>query len=299
MFAAAALFDLVTASAGTMMQPPPGLEFDFSRPRGEPALVPAGSVSWRVFKNPVSLFVGGVAAVILELAEPSVRSGVWDHSSFRKDAVMRLRRTGAAAMMTVYGPRSAAENMIQRVVRLHDRVSGVTPDGTPYHANDDARLLDWVQATACYGFIEAYSRCVTPLSEAERSQAFAESAISAQLYGALGAPKSLKEWRALLARTGPQLERSEIIFEFLSIMRSAPILPRPLRPLQRLLIRAAVDLVPAALRDRLGLDHLRLSIPQRATVVMLAGIADRVPLRTAPPSQACVRMGLTPGFLYR
>jgi hypothetical protein len=57
--------------------------------------------------------------------------------------------------------------------------------------------------------------------------------------------------------------------------------------------------VPAALRDQLGLDHLRLSIPQRATVVMLAGIADRVPLRTAPPSQACVRMGLTPGFLYR
>jgi uncharacterized protein (DUF2236 family) len=88
------------------------LEFDFSRPRGGPALVPAGSVSWRVFKNPVSLFIGGVAAVILELAEPSVRSGVWDHSSFRKDAVMRLRRTGAAAMMTVYGPRSAAENMI-------------------------------------------------------------------------------------------------------------------------------------------------------------------------------------------
>jgi uncharacterized protein (DUF2236 family) len=211
---------------------------------------------------------------------------------------MRLRRTGAAAMMTVYGPRSAAENMIQRVVRLHDRVSGVTPDGTPYHAND-VRLLDWVQATACYGFIEAYSRYVTPLSEAERSQAFAESWVSAQLYGALGAPKSLKEWRALLARTRPQLERSEIIFEFLAIMRSAPIFPRPLRPLQRLLIRAAIDLLPADLRDQLGLDHLRLSIPQRATVVMLAGIADRVPLRTAPPSQACVRMGLTPGFLYR
>ena len=295
---AARLFDLVTASAGTMMQPPSGFEFDFSRPRGEPALVRADSVSWRVFKNPVSLFVGGVAAVILELAEPSVRSGVWDHSSFREDAVLRLRRTGAAAMMTVYGPRSAAENMIQRVVRLHDRVRGVTPDGTPYHAND-ARLLDWVQATACYGFIEAYSRYVTPLSEAERSQAFAESWVSAQLYGALGAPKSLKEWRALLARTGPQLERSEIIFEFLSIMRSVPILPRPLRPLQRLLIRAAIDLLPADLRDQLGLDHLRLSLPQRAAVVMLAGIADKVPLRTAPPSQACVRMGLTPGFLYR
>ncbi|WP_410000982.1 hypothetical protein [Rhizobium leguminosarum] len=40
---------------------------------------------------------------------------MWDHSSFRKDAVMR--RTGAAAMMTVYGPRSEAERTIARVGR--------------------------------------------------------------------------------------------------------------------------------------------------------------------------------------
>ena len=43
---------------------------DFSPPVGEAALVPADSVSWRVFKNPLSLFIGGVAAVIMELAEP-------------------------------------------------------------------------------------------------------------------------------------------------------------------------------------------------------------------------------------
>jgi uncharacterized protein (DUF2236 family) len=52
-------------------------------PAGEPALAAPDSVSWRVFKNPVSLFVGGVTAVILELAEPRVRTGVWEHSSFR------------------------------------------------------------------------------------------------------------------------------------------------------------------------------------------------------------------------
>nr|WP_211887672.1 oxygenase MpaB family protein [Plastoroseomonas hellenica] len=130
-----------------MMRPPPGMEVDFRRPAGAPALAPAGGVSWRVFSNPVSLFVGGVAAVLLELAEPSVRSGVWDHSSFRRDPALRLRRTGFAAMVTVYGPRAAAEAMIAHVVRLHDRISGTTPDGTPYRANDP-RLLDWVQATA-------------------------------------------------------------------------------------------------------------------------------------------------------
>ncbi len=96
-----AYFERGMDAMAAMMQPPPGMEFDFSEPRGEPALVGPDSVSWRIFKNPVTLFIGGVAAVILELAEPSVRSGVWDHSSFRRNAVMRLRRTGAAAMMTV------------------------------------------------------------------------------------------------------------------------------------------------------------------------------------------------------
>jgi hypothetical protein len=42
---------------------------DFLRPAGEAALVSPDSVSWRVFKNPLSLFIGGVAAVIMELAE--------------------------------------------------------------------------------------------------------------------------------------------------------------------------------------------------------------------------------------
>jgi uncharacterized protein (DUF2236 family) len=54
---------------------------DFSQPAGEAALVSPNSVSWRVFKNPLSLFIGGVTAVIMELAEPRVRTGVWEHTS--------------------------------------------------------------------------------------------------------------------------------------------------------------------------------------------------------------------------
>ena len=77
-------------------------DIDFRAPRGEAALAAADSVSWRVFKNPVALFVGGIAAVLLELAEPRVRTGVWEHSSFRGDPVRRMKRTGLAAMVTVW-----------------------------------------------------------------------------------------------------------------------------------------------------------------------------------------------------
>src|SRR5215218_121440 len=63
------------AAARALLQPSDRSHIDFSRPTGEPALVSPDSVSWRVFKNPLSLFIGGVAAVIMELAEPRVRVG--------------------------------------------------------------------------------------------------------------------------------------------------------------------------------------------------------------------------------
>ena len=113
---------------------------DFLRPAGEAALVSPDSVSWRVFKNPLSPFIGGVAAVILELAEPRVRTGVWEHTTFRTDPIRRLRRTGLAAIVTIYGARGKAEAMIARIRRMHDRIAGLTPAGEIYRANDPAVL---------------------------------------------------------------------------------------------------------------------------------------------------------------
>src|SRR6266852_5171383 len=109
------------AATGAALMAHKGQEIDFACPRGEPALLAPNSVSWRVFKNPVALFVGGITAVILELADPAVRSGVWNHSTFRTDPMGRLRRTGLAAMVTIYGARSVAEPMIAAVVRMHAR----------------------------------------------------------------------------------------------------------------------------------------------------------------------------------
>lgn len=63
--------------AEALLRPAGAPEIDFALPRGEPALTAPDSISWRIFKNPVALFIGGVAAVILELAEPAVRTGVW------------------------------------------------------------------------------------------------------------------------------------------------------------------------------------------------------------------------------
>lgn len=272
---------------------------DFASPAGEPALLRPDSVSWRVFRNPVSLFVGGISAVVLELAEPRVRSGVWEQGNFPQEPVRRLKRTGLAAMVTVYGPHSQAEAMIAGIRRVHERVRGKTSSGQVYRASEP-ELLDWVQATASFGFLEAYHRYVRPLTTAERDRVFAEGAVAAHLYGATGAPRSEAELKALFARMAGSLERSAIVFEFLDIVARAPVLPRGLRPLQPLLVRAAVDLVPAPMRNILELGPRRGLRPgQRLLVRGAARLADRLLLRSHPAVQACRRLGLPDDYLLR
>ncbi|MES2097135.1 MAG: oxygenase MpaB family protein [Pseudomonadota bacterium] len=288
----------IDRASGKLMAAGSGPHWDFLHPAGEAALVPADSVSWRVFKNPVGLFIGGVGAVILELAEPSVRDGVWQHSSFRTDALTRLQRTGLAAMMTVYGPRSRAEAMIAHVVRAHGHVTGDTSEGVAYYANDPV-LLDWVQATATFGFMEAYHRYVHALTPGERDALLAEAAPGARLYGAVGAPRSQRELAALFVRMDDRLVPSPIIAEFLDIMARVPALPRLLHPVQRLLVGAAVDMLPPALIERLGLTDRKLNRGERLLVRTAARAADRIVLKNAPPAQACVRMGLPVDALYR
>jgi uncharacterized protein (DUF2236 family) len=250
-----------------------------------------------VFKNPLSLFVGGVSAVILQLAEPRVRTGVWEHTSFRVNPVVRMRRTGLAAMVTVYGARSTAEPMIARVRRMHDRIAGTTPSGEVYHANDP-HLLNWVQGTAAYGFLQAYHTYARPLSLEERNRYYTEGALAARLYGATGAPASEVELETLFRAIRDRLERSNIVFEFLAIIRHAPVLPLLLRPVQHLLVRAAVDLTPHWARTILGLSGHHLRAWEAEAVRQVGAHADRLVLLSSPAVQACQRMHLPADYLY-
>jgi uncharacterized protein (DUF2236 family) len=286
------------SAADALLQPQSGRAVDFGRPVGETALLAPDSVSWRIFKNPIALVVGGIAAVILELAEPAVRTGVWEHSTFVKDPMGRLRRTGMAAMVTVYGPRSLAVPMIQGVVRMHSRVTGTTAAGEPFFANDE-RLLRWVHATASYGFGEAYSRYVAPLAEHDFDALYRDGAPAAQLYGACDAPQSRLAVQALFDSMRGRLEPSAVVLEFLRIMSVTSAFPAALRWLQPLTVRAAVDLLPGWVRQRLGLAASSGLRPAERWVVECAGaVSERIPLLGSPPLQSCLRLGLPQDYLY-
>jgi len=276
-----------------------GWKIDFANPPGEPALVAPDSVQWRVFKNPVALGVGGVAAVLMEFADARIRSGVWDHSTYKHDPLGRSQRTGVAAMVGVYGPQSAARRVIQGVNNMHRRVAGQTPDGESYQALD-TELLDWVSATAGYGFLKAYDRFVARLSPEDKRRYFTEGAPIARLYGVTATLRSEADFLAMMQKLSHRFEPHPIVREFLGIIESGRAAPGVPRFLHRALARAAVSILPPPAREKLELGaEYDLSPLEAMMVRAMAVLAERIPVKGSPPTEAAMRLGLPWDFLYR
>ena len=275
-----------------------GTIIDFASPAGEPALLAPDSVQWRVYKNTIALGVGGIAAVLLEFAEPRIRTGVWDHSTYKVDPIGRSRRTGTIAMLACYGPASVAKEVIGKVNRLHGSVKGETPAGETYRALDPV-LLDWVSATASYGFLTAYDRFVRPVSDADKDRFLRDAALIGREFGPRHTPATVGEFMEMMAGLEPRFEPHPIIFEFLDIIQSGRAAPSVPRFLHRAIARAAVSLLPDHIRRRLelGRDYDLTRIDQAA--LRLAGrLADKRVDRNAAPAQASLRLGLPYDFAY-
>ncbi len=73
-------------------------------------------------------------------------------------------------------------------------------------------------------------------------------------------------------------------------MNEATILPAPLRPLQRLLVRAAVQIAPEPVRSLPQLRGRGLRAGEAALVRALGRAAGMLPLGDTPPAQAARRL---------
>lgn len=276
-----------------------GTAIDFAAPVGEPALLAPDSVQWRIYKNPIALGIGGIAAVLLEFAEPRIRSGVWDHSTYKADPVARSRRTGLVAMLACYGPASTAKRVIGQVNRMHGKVKGETPAGDKYRALDPV-LLDWVAATASYGFLTAYDRFVRPLSGADKDRFMADGDAIGREFGARHTPPGVAAFMAMMDELEPRFEPHPIIFEFLDIIQSGRAAPGVPPFLHRAIARASVSLLPAHIRGKLQLGARYDLTRFDRTALRIAGwLADRHIDRAAPHCQASIRLGLPHDFLFK
>ena len=207
-----------------------------------------------VHADVVSMMVGGMAALLLQMLHPHALRGVLDFSDFRADMHGRLRRTARFIAVTTYGHRDEADKAIDRVNRIHARVKGTLPDGTPYSATDP-RTLAWVHVTESLMFLEAWLTHVRPdMPLAEQDEYFRQFAFIARRLGADPVPETKAEAQAIFRdmradlRAGPEArEVADLIVKGRVGGMTGTVQP--------FLANAAVDLVPPFARTMLGLER--------------------------------------------
>src|SRR3546814_11480492 len=93
----------------------------------------------------------------------------------------------------------------------------------------DPVLLDWVAATASYGFLMAYDRFVHRLSDADKDRFMADGDAIGRAFGARRTPPTVDAFMEMMAELEPRFEQPPILLEFLDLIQSvrpAPGVPR-------------------------------------------------------------------------
>ncbi|MDP1912581.1 oxygenase MpaB family protein [Brevundimonas sp.] len=217
------------------------------------ALFAPDSVAWRVNGDIVTMMIGGVSGLLLQMLHPAVLAGVWDHSDFRSDMHGRLRRTAKFIAVTTYDHAENGIAAIDRVRGIHDRIGGVLPDGTPYRVSDPA-LLAWVHVTEAISFLNAWIRYAEPeMPITDQDQYFAEMAGIADRLGADLVPRDRASAEALIESLRPALRAEDRTREVARLVLNQSVGAALTDAASGVIMRAGVDLLPDWAREMHGL----------------------------------------------
>jgi len=223
-----------------------------------PRLFAAGSPI-RTVHGDAAMFIGGLRALLLQSLHPLAMAGVAEHSDYRADPWGRLQRTADFLAATTFGSIETAERAVAIVRRVHERVSGVAPDGRPYSANDP-HLLHWVHLAEADSFLSAHQRYGRrPLTAAEQDRYLSESAVIARRLGVEQPPLTVRMLRSQLAEFRPELRGTREAREAARFLLIEPPLPLTARPAYLALAAASVALLPVWTRWPLRLPFLPIS----------------------------------------
>jgi uncharacterized protein (DUF2236 family) len=246
-------------------------EIDFENPKGEPGLFGPRSAIWQVHGDFTSMLCGGISALLLQMLHPLALAGVWDHSRFREDIFGRLRRTSQFISATTFGTTDDAERLIAKVQGIHQRISGVAPDGTPYRASDPA-LLTWVHVAECSSFMASHLRYKrTIVTAARQEQYYREAAEVARRLGAEDIPETPRQVAEYLQDMRPQLRCDERTQEVAQVLLTTRLPGRLSRPVGRWMMVAGIDLLPDWAQQMLAIPINPLQ--RRTARVAVNGVA--------------------------
>ena len=117
----------------------------------------------------------------------------------------RLARTSRFLAVTTFGTADDAQQAVDVVRSIHERVTGTMDDGTPYAASDP-HLLMWVHVAEVDSFLRAHQRYGRdPLDQAGRDEYVAQTAEVARRLGVVDPPTTEAELAAMLAAYRPEL----------------------------------------------------------------------------------------------
>jgi uncharacterized protein (DUF2236 family) len=230
-----------------------------------------------------SMFVGGLRALLLQSLHPLAMAGVAAHSGYRGDPWGRLHRTSFFLAVTSFGTAEDAEAMVARIRAIHERVTGIAPDGRPYTASDP-HLLRWVHLAEVDSFLLAHQRFgARPLDQAGRDGYLTDTAKVARAMGVIDPPTTEVQLRADLQSYRNELAGTKEARDAARFMLLQPPLPIAVRPPYAILAAAAVASLPRWARWPLRLPYLPVS---EATVVRLAGdgLVRTIRWAMTPPS---------------
>jgi uncharacterized protein (DUF2236 family) len=216
------------------------------------------------------MFIGGIRALLLQSLHPLAMAAVAGHSGYRGDPWGRLQRTSYFLAITTFGRRSDASEAIARVRAIHQRVTGIAPDGRPYAASDP-HLLTWVHIAEADSFLRAHTRFgARPLGQAERDGYLADMAMVGAELGVPDPPRTEAELAERINAYRPELEGTAQAREAARFLLLNPPLPPIARAPYGVLAAAAVSLLPGWARRPLLLPRLPVT---EAVMVRPAGRA--------------------------
>jgi uncharacterized protein (DUF2236 family) len=234
-----------------------------------------------------SMFVGGIRALLLQTLHPAAMTAVSEHSGFRGDMWGRLARTSRFLAVTTFGTADDAQQAVDVVRSIHERVTGTMDDGTPYAASDP-HLLMWVHVAEVDSFLRAHQRYGRePLDQAGRDEYVAQTAEVASRLGVLDPPTTEAELAATLAAYRPELRGTPQAREAISYLLFKPPLPLAARAPYAVLVAAAVAMMPRWTRRPLGLPWL--PVAERTVVRALGSLATGTIRWAMAPGRAAVR----------
>src|SRR5918997_877943 len=210
---------------------------------------------WRVHAD-TAMFVGGIRALLLQSLHPVAMLGVSQNSGFRGDPWGRLQRTSRFLATTTYGTIADAERSIRIVKAIHKRVTGRTPAGQPYRA-DDPHLLGWIHVAEVDSFLAAYQVfAAKPLSATEADEYVRQSGFIAEQLGVVDPPRTVAEVDSLIADYRPELKLTPAAAEAAELLLKDPPLGGPQKLGYALLAAGAVSILPPWARAMLLLPTL-------------------------------------------